>query len=247
MATFSAYTNTLPDPNNAIAETGAATGNVKGPGYRAVKLSSEHKIMNTRTNSGRLISRELSGHKWNISISYNPMTREEFEPINTFILQQRGSMTPFFVSLPQYKEPRDSTFATFVANSGSPLTFTTLSSAAGLTSLMITNAGYTTSNGSCKPGDVFTITDSSDSNHTKTYQITRVETEDIYLAGSTAPDANSQRITFIPALQRAVSSSAVVVLNDPKFRVVLFNDITEHDLDTNNLYSFSLKLEEAQA
>ena len=115
MATFTEFTNILPDPNNAIGESGQA-GGTAGPGYSSVKLASEHQMMNTRTNSGRLISREVSGHKWNIDISYNPMTRDEFEPIYSFLLQKRGSLTPFFVSLPQYKAPRDTTFATFVAS-----------------------------------------------------------------------------------------------------------------------------------
>ena len=243
-----AYSNILPDPNNAIAVTGEATGSEYGPGYKSVKLASEHKIMNTRTNSGRLISRELSGHKWNISVSYNPMTREEFEPIYTFLLQKRGSMTPFYISLPQYKAPRDTDFATFVLNSGNtPRTFATPAAAAGDTSLAITNASYTpVTKGSVKPGDIFTISDSADSNHKKTYQITRVETSAVYLSGTTVPTTTQQRIQFIPALQRAVSSSALIVFNDPKFRVVLSNDVSEYSLNTNNLYSFSLKLEEAQ-
>lgn len=244
MATFTTYANVLPDPNNSIAETGGTTVNtVAGPGYASVKLGSEHKIMNTRTNSGRLISRELSGHKWNISISYNPMTRDEFEPVFSFLAQQRGSMSPFFVSLPQYKAPRDTTFASFVASN----TFENkLLAAAGSTSLLIEHASYSVANGSAKPGDVFTVTDSSDSNHKKTYQITRVETSAIYLSGTTAPSAIQQRIQFIPALQRSVSAGSDVVFNDPKFRVVLSSDVSEYDLNTNNLYSFSLKLEEAQ-
>lgn len=243
MATYTSYLDTLPDPNNPIGEAGQA-GGTNGPGYASVKLASEHKQMSTRTNSGRLISRELSGHKWNIDISYNPMTRDEFEPIYTFLLQKRGSLTPFFVSLPQYKAPRDSDFATFVASN----TFLTAASgSAGETTLMVVKSGYDKdTNGQAKPGDVFTITDSSDSNHKKTYQITRVETDDTYESDTTPPSTNQLRIHFIPALQRAVSSGASVNFHNPKFRVVLKNDVQEYDLNTDNLYSFSLKLEEAQ-
>ena len=68
MATFTSYQHTLPDPNNPIGEGGQTVGSA-GPGFSSVKLASEHKIMNTRTNSGRLVSRELSGHKWNIDLS----------------------------------------------------------------------------------------------------------------------------------------------------------------------------------
>jgi len=244
MATYSNYLNTLPDPNNPIGEAGeASSSGSKGAGYSAVKLSSEHKIMNTRTNSGRLISRELSGHKWNINISYNPMTREEFEPVYTFILQKRGSMVPFFVSLPQYKQPKNTTFATFVAsNNFSPDN----AGEAGDTTMVIDNASYDAStDGTARPGDIFTIID-EDSNHKKAYQITRVETYDLSEAGTTAPDSDQLRIHFVPALQRAVTTNAILTFDNPKFRVVLKNDIQEYSLNTENLYSFSLELEEAQ-
>jgi hypothetical protein len=244
MATFSDFTNILPDPNNAIGEAGQS-GGTAGPGFASVKLASEHKMMNTRTNSGRLISREISGHKWNIDLSYNPMTRDEFEPVYSFLLQKRGSLTPFFVSLPQYRVPRDSTFATFVASN----TFTSAAAgSAGDTNLLIEKSGYDKdTNGIAKPGDIFTVTDSSDSNHVKVYQITRVENEDDYLSGSTPTiQATQLRVHFIPALQRDLSSGSNINLHDPKFRVVLKNDVQEYDLNTDNLYSFSLKLEEAQ-
>lgn len=249
MATFAEFTNILPDPNNPIGESGQA-GGTAGPGYASVKLASEHKMMNTRTNSGRLISREVSGHKWNISISYNPMTRDEFEPIYSFLLQKRGSLTPFFVSLPQYKAPRDSTFATYVLNSGAaPRTFTMeAQGVAGATNILIAGpSGYNhSSNGRAKPGDLFTI-ESSDSNHKKVYQVTRVEASDIYLAGA-AVDNDQLRVHFTPALQRAVATGATskIHFNDPKFRVILKNDVQEYNLNKENLYSFSLGLEEAQ-
>ena len=249
MSTYSAYTNILPDPNNPIGEAGQA-GGTNGPGYSSVSLTSEHKMMNTRTNSGRLVSREISGHKWNIDISYNPMVRDDFEPVYSFLLQKRGSLTPFFVSLPQYKAPRDPAFATFVLNSGgTPRTFTMAAGAtAGATTILITNSSYDKdNNGKAKPGDVFTI-ESSDPNHKKVYQVTRVEDDETYESGTTGPTATQLRVHFIPALQRSVLTGVAskIHFNDPKFRVILKNDIQQYELNTQNLYSFSLKLEEAQ-
>ncbi len=241
------FTNILPDPNNPIGDAGQAGGTV-GPGYASVKLASEHKIMNTRTNSGRLVSRELSGHKWTIDVAYNPMTRDEFEPIYSFLLQKRGSLSPFFISLPQYIAPRDTNFATFVStNNFEPA----VNGNAGGTSLMIKKTGYTrASHGTPRPGDIFTITDTNDSNHKKTYQINRVETASNYLVATTPPedDDGELRIWFTPALQRSVqASTSIINFNNPLFRVILKNDVQEYNLESNNLYSFSLKLEEAQA
>ena len=249
MATFTLpYQNTLPDPNNTFAEAGGGLSSINGPGYASVKLSSDQKIMNTRTNSGRLISRSSSGHKWGIDISYNPMTREEFEPVYSFISQQKSSLKPFYVSLPQYRVPRDPLFATYVASN----TFTSASlyynGFAGTTALVIQHAGYNwATHGSAKPGDLFTVEDSGNSSHTKVYQITRVETENIQLAVVTnALVVTQQRIHFTPPMQRTLTGAANVNFHNPKFRVILTSDMIEYSLNTNNLYSFSLKLEEAQ-
>lgn len=241
MAINTPFTNILPNPSNAYSNSGQDLGNDTGPGFRDVKLSSEHKINNTRTNSGRLISRDLSGHKWNIDISYNPLTRDEFDPIYSFLLQSRGSMKPFFVSLPQYASPKNATFSASTAyrNSLSPVAAT---SAPGLTNMVVTAASYTTSSGTPSSGDIFTISD-TDSNHTKAYRVTKVETPTDY---TDDPGTNNLRVHFIPALQRQVSSSATLTFKNPLFRVVLKNDVQEESLNTQNLYSFSLKLEEAQ-
>ena len=241
------FTNILPDPNNAYNDAGQAAGSQKGPGYASVKLASEHEIMKTKTNSGRMITRDNSHHKWTIDITYNPMTREEFEPVYSFLLQKRGFLKPFFVSLPQHKEPRDSNFASNSdVNNFSP----TADHDAGLTNMMITVAGYDStvaSNGKPRPGDVFTIDDTNDSNHTKTYQVTRVETSTDYETGTTAPTDAQLRVHFIPALQRSVQASTTdLIFSNPLFRVYCATDVQEYQLGSNNLYEFSLKLEEAQ-
>lgn len=241
MPTNTDFTNRLPDPNSAYNDAGQAAGTTVGPGFSSVKLSSEHKINNTRTNSGRLISRELSGHKWNIDISYNPLTRAEFDPVYSFLLQSRGSMKPFFISLPQHAAPKNTTFASYGdVNNFSP----TSTHAPGLTNMLLEETGYTYSSGTPSPGDMFTITDSNDSNHTKAYQVTKIETSNDFQ--DALPGSNQLRVHFIPALQRQVSTAAKIIFSNPLFRVVLQNDIQEQSLNVDGLYQFSLKLEEAQ-
>jgi hypothetical protein len=255
MADFDIFQNVLPDPNNTFVEAGGSLNSngvvvntgVDGPGYASVKLASEQPLLNTRTNSGRLISRSLSGHKWNIDISYNPMTREEFEPVSSFIMQQKASLQPFFVSLPQYRVPRDPTFATYAASNE----FTAASSAsngiAGQTTILVARTGYSSvTNGKAKPGDIFTITDGGDFRHTKVYQITRVEVAGTHLSTGTDLGVTQQLLHFNPPLTRTlIASQSVINFHDPKFRVIFASDLVEYSLNTNNLYSFSLKLEEA--
>ena len=244
MASFSDYLNILPDPNNPIGEAGqalsVAQGGSEGPGYASVKLTSTQPTMTDRTNSGRLVSRALVGHKWDIDIGYNPMTRAQFEPIYSFLLHKRGRLRPFYVSLPQYRQPRDSSFATFVQSA--TLTINGAQTA-GVDTFEISSA--TALSGSPSPGDLFTITDSSDSNHTKAYMVTRVETNADYQQDD-RPTTSQYRIHFTPGLQRSTTNGSQVIFNNPLIRVILSQDIQEYSLGTNNLYQFALKLEEAQ-
>lgn len=242
MPALTNFTNILPNPNNAYNVAGQDSGNNVGPGFNSVKLSSKHQINKTRTNSGRLITRELSGHQWNINISYNPLTREEFDSVYSFLLQARGTMKPFFVSLPQYSAPKNTTFASYSdVNNFSP----TALHAAGVSEILISESGYTVANGTPSPGDLFTVSDNShDSNHTKVYQVTKVESSADH---ATSPGANDRlRVHFIPALQRSVSTSAKLIFSNPLFRVILGSDVQEQSLGSNGLFQFSLKLEEAQ-
>lgn len=246
MATFNEFSNILPDPNNSIANDGSSgsgnAGYIAGPGFASVDLKSNQPYLMDTTNSGRLLARAIVSHKWEISINYNPMTRDEFDPVYSFLLQRRGPINPFFVSLPQNRVPKDSTFASFA--SATNLT-SQGSYAAGQTQILIGNGSYTSANGTPKPGDLFTF-NAANSNHKKAYMVTRVETPTDYQTGTTAPTANQVRIHFTPGLQKSIVVSDEVIFSNPLIRCILKSNIQEYSLNTNNLYSFSLKLEEVQ-
>lgn len=243
------YQDTLPDPSNPIGNAGQNTG-TNGPGYRSVALSSKSKTMKSITNSGRMVRRSNGLHSWDISISYNPMTREEFEPINAFLMHKRGSFDSFFVSLPQHKEPQNAGFLTHLNASNVISVYHPGDGgvlAAGRTSLSADGMPSTPSYAP-EPGDMFTITDPSDTRHTKAYKVTQVETSTAgTFAGSSAPSSDQRIIHFIPALVKSVTNDSVIKFLNPKIRVVLSSDVQEHSLDVDGLYSFSLKLEESQS
>ena len=241
MGAFTEFQNTLPDPNNAIGSGGQASG-TNGPGFAAIKFASESPVQVSRTNSGRVITRSVAGHKWNISITYNPMTRENFEPIFSFLLQQKGRLNPFYVQLPNQYTSRNAAFNTHL-NSNNILVDGSL--AAGV-SVMKTDNHNSTQTTSPQPGDMFTITDTSDSLHTKAYRVTRVTNNTDYLSGF-QPATDERYVYFTPNLSRATSDNSIVVFKNPKIRVILKSDVQEYSLGTNNLYTFSLNLEEALA
>lgn len=242
MASFTDFQNVLPDPNNTLGNAGQVAGSA-GPGYASVSVTSEQPMLRDRTNSGRILARSVAGHKWKINISYNPMTRADFEPVYTFLLQRRGPLNPFFVSLPQYRVPRDSTFATYAASTN----LEAISGVnAGATSALIGRSGYSnTTNKTPLPGDLFTL-NATNSNHKKAYMVTRVETTADYQASATQPSSTQVRIHFTPGLSKAIVAGDDFVFHNPLVKVVMTGDVQEYSLNTNNLYSFSLNLEEVQ-
>jgi hypothetical protein len=242
-----AYTDVLPDPNNLITDSGkatlAATGG--GEGFASVSLSSKSPVLFDQTNSGRVVSRAIAQQTWSIDIGYNPMTRAQFEPVYNFILQ-RGRLTPFYVSLPQNRAPQNATFSGYV--DGPVNLFPTADTSGGSRTLLLANdsgdAGtdyVVATHNTPQPGDLFNV---SDSNHNKTYRVTRVETASDYTG--TQPGTNQIRIQFTPGLSKAVTHAASgIVFWNPLVRVLLKDDVQQYSLNADGLYSFSLKLQEA--
>jgi len=243
MGAYTSFQNILPDPNNAIGIGGQSSG-TNGVGFSSLSFSSESPIQVSRTNSGRVITRSAAGHKWNINISYNPMTRDQFEPIYNFLLAQRGRLKPFFVQLPNQYTSRNAAFASHT-QSNTPTAGTAINQGG---EFMLQAGHSTTQTTTPQPGDMFTITDTNDSLHTKAYRVTRVMTNADYHSGLHSQPTTAQRIIyFTPSLQRSVSSGAGIDYYQPLIRVILKNDVQSYELGTNNLYQFSLNLEEAQA
>jgi hypothetical protein len=248
MATFSSFLDILPTPTHPIGDAGqplaTGSGGTNGPGYASMTFSSQAPIQMSRTNSGRVITRSIAGHRWNINITYNPMTREQFEPIYSFLLEKNGRLNPFFIELPQHLTSRNSAFTTYQASNAID-TNATLSAGAGF---MIQDGHSSTAATQPQPGDMFTITDTNDSLHTKAYKITRVMNSGTYnTALHSAPGSTQRIVYFTPHLQRSVSQANAVIDYTPLIRVILKTDIQSYNLATNNLYEFSLSLEEAQA
>ena len=239
------FSNILPDPVNKITNAGVtdnSTGTA-GPGFASVSLKSVRDTQVSRTISGRGITRSQGSQNFEINIDYNPMSRTEFEPVFSFLLSRNARRTPFFVQLPQYAAPRSSTWATFA---GANVITTSANNNAGSTNMLVTNASMVALSGDPSPGDMFTVTDSANTNHTKSYLITRVENSTVYESGGGAVAVNSRRIHFIPPLTRYTTSGSVVNFIAPKVRCILKNDLQEYSLSTNNLFQFSLSLEEIQ-
>tara|TARA_B110000211_G_scaffold39677_1_gene40781 strand:+ start:5177 stop:5923 length:747 start_codon:yes stop_codon:yes gene_type:complete len=245
-----AFSTRLPDPaykrHFSGQNEGPSSAGDFGPGFASVKLTSDQKVMTSRTNSQRILAKAVAGQKWNIDIDYHPMTQAEFRPIDTFLQMKQGALTSFDVALPQYNTPTNAGWVTDLATKA----FTAQAiQPAGATNVLIGGSGSYAPNSTTAPtniplpGEVFTITDSSNSNHKKVYMITYVETNNIFASTATGNNAHL-RLGISPPLAKSVSSGATFNFLSPLFKVVMPTAIRSYSLNTDNLYKFSLKLEE---
>ena len=248
-----AFSLRLPDPAYKRHWSGgnlAGTQGDYGPGFASVKVTSDQKVMISRTNSQRVLAKAVAGQKWNIQIDYHPMTQAEFRPVDAYLQMKQGALTPFQVALPQYNTPANAAWVTDLATK----TFTAQSAhSAGATSIEITGSGSWASNYNASndptttniplPGEMFTIADSSDTNHTKVYMITYVETFNTFHVTQPASSAGL-RLGISPPLTKNVSTNGTLNFLTPVFKVIMPTAVRSYSLNTDNLYKFSLKLEE---
>ena len=250
MAVFSQFNERLPDPmfdvNNAGAQVTLGSG-LKGPGFASVKVVSRKDTQISRTRSGRVVGRDGGSHIWEIDITYNPMTRSEFDIVQSFLDSRNSRLYPFYVVLPQHSKPKNATFANTILTN----TVRANESALAGASYMFMDMGNPlvsfTTFGTPLPGDYFNVDDLTDLNHKKTYKVTRVETIADYnslIPGGT-PTNHRVRVHFTPPLVRDVPADAIIRFTEPSFRMIMRSDIIEYDLNTDNLYQFGLQLEEA--
>ena len=264
-----AVQDTLPDPNykRFVDGTNDASGTT-GPGFAQVKLTNDQKILTSRTNSQRLLARAIVGQKWKIDINYNPMTQEEFAPVFAFLLEKQGPMNPFFVSLPQYRTWQNSSFNSFVTTFGTHGTWTPRVKAAvvaGKTEFILQAYDHSgggiapapsqtaSSHNGPVPGDMITFHQgaatthmSGDATHSKAYLITSVETTQNNKTESADNNigATEWRLNVSPPLAKNISQNLGIALYQPKVKVIMPQPLSTYTLNKDNLYSFSLKLEE---
>ena len=213
-----AFTDILPDPTHKINLAGQASPTGEGgPGYMAVKLSSQDPMITDKYNSMRYESQSGYHQKWVIDIAYNPLTCTEFHLIYAFLGLKRCLLKPFYVSIPPYDSQS--------------LTGLTASTAGNWkdSTLLVDGTG-------AAPGMIFNI-----SGFSKIYKITRVETETL---NDTPVAAGKERLHITPPLVEDVVASTALNFIDPLFKVVQVSDLSNYSLDKDGLFNFSLQLEE---
>ena len=211
-----AIQNTLPDPNNKINAAGEidSSGNA-GPGFSAVTVTSKQPISINRSNSG-LAFRNVSKYQmFSVNISYNKLTKEEFNVVYSFLLEKQASLEAFFVQLPQY------------GNTQAGTKNIAASASAGVNQLALNNVT------DIVPGDLFSVTVPTDDTHVKVYKVTKINSSVITIT------PQLQRPIDISSSGTETANFGV-----PKMRVTYTGSDIQYSVDASGLYSFSVKLEE---
>ena len=211
-----AIQNTLPDPTNKINAQGNidASGS-PGPGFSAVTVTSKQPISINRSNSG-LAFRNVSKYQmFTVNISYNKLTKEEFNVVYSFLLEKQASLEAFFVQLPQY------------GNSSAATKNIVADASAGTNQLSLNNVT------DIVPGDLFSVTVPTDDTHVKVYKVTKINSAVITITPQLQRPITATSLT-----------NDTVNFGVPKMRVTYTGSDIQYSVDASGLYSFSVKLEE---
>lgn len=70
------------------------------PKFQSMTMSSERTVTMSTSLSLRTQARDLGGHRWTFRLTYPPMTRSDFAPVDAFIESQAGIDTFTITSMP---------------------------------------------------------------------------------------------------------------------------------------------------
>ena len=182
----------------------------------SASISSQQNTIVSITTSGRRQARQIDGQRFRMTISFPPMSRAEFAPINAFIMKQRSQLESF-----TYSPPTVSTtlgLATGVIRNDGIVS-------AGATTCTIDGMANSTT-GVFKAGDYFRFT-----GQTKVYMI---------VADVSSNGSGSGTLTFEPPLRTAVADNTILIYSSVDFTLGLVADVQEFNIGTENLFQYQL-------
>ena len=188
------------------------------PTPQNASIGSEQNTIVSVTTSGRVQTRQIDGQKFTLTLSYPPMTRQNFAPIKAFIMKQRARLNTFTIIPPVVSNAQGVASGTISVDG---------SVSAGATTCTIDGMTVST-NGILKAGDYFRFSGAD-----KVY----MAVEDLDADGT-----GSGTLTFEPPLRTAVTDDTALVYDNVDFTVRLRNDIQEYSFVTNNLYKYEIDL-----
>jgi hypothetical protein len=183
--------------------------------FAALDFRSNVTIRTTVTISNKMQRAKVGGQYWSFKLQSRPMTRAEFMPIYSFLIQQDGQYESFSVELPGNLSSTRGTAAGTVTSTGSV--------AAGVKAAAVSGG-----TGTLKKGDIIKF-----SNHDKIYMLT----EDVASLASAT-------LNFYPALTTGISGTTTVDYSNIKITVMQTNDVNQYQTGTDNKFKYELEVQE---
>lgn len=186
------------------------------PVFQSLSFESVDPTLVSESVNGRTQTRKIAGQRWALNAKYPPMTRADFMPVYAFLMQQRGQLNSFTLTIPLLEDARGTATGSLKANGGA---------SAGATS--VTVDGIT---GTLVEGDMVKF-----AGHTKVYMV----------VAHTETTGNTTNITVSPALRSAVANNEAVTYDDVPIKVRLKNDVQAFDLRVDSLFEYEVDFIEA--
>ena len=189
------------------------------PGYSDITVTSNQDVISSRSEFGNRQARIVSGHRWDLKVSFPPMPRDRFGAIDGFIMDQKGKYGSF-------------DFPLHIDNLGtwkddSPLTVGVHYPGTSDISIDGLSAGST-----IKAGDFVKFQDATGT-HVKVHKVT----------ADTVESGGAATINIMPPLTETLYNNSFVITSDIHFRVAI-DAAHELKMGAPEIYKYELRLKE---
>ena len=185
------------------------------PTANAIKIKNNQTTIVSTSISGRRQARQLQNQRWEMTVSFPPMTRTNFAPIFAFINSQRGRKETFTYTPPIIDDALGTETGSVLVNGVHAVADTTIA--------MDAFAGDGA--GRFKAGDFLKF-----ASHDKVYMV----------VSDVTSSSNAATVTIEPPLITALADNEAVTYDSVPFTVALKNDAQEFQIGQDALFRYEL-------
>ena len=185
------------------------------PIANAIKIKNNQTTIVSTSISGRRQARQLQNQRWEMTVSFPPMTRTNFAPIFAFINSQRGRKVTFTYTPPIIDDALGTETGSVLVNGVHAVADTTIA--------MDAFAGDGA--GRFKAGDYIKF-----ASHDKVYMV----------VSDVTSSSNAATVTIEPPLTTALADNEAVTYDSVPFTVALKNDAQEFQIGQDALFRYEL-------
>lgn len=185
------------------------------PISNGINIKSNQTTIVSTSISGRRQARQLQNQRWEMSVSFPPMSRANFAPIFAFINSQRGRKESFTYTPPIIDDALGTETGSVLVNGVHAVGDTTIA--------MDAFAGDGA--GRFKAGDFIKF-----ANHSKVYMV----------VSDVTSSSNAATVTIEPPLTTALVDDEAVTYDSVPFTVALKNDVQEFQIGQDAFFRYEL-------